>query len=1367
MNTEISPKCPQCGWPLPADAPAGLCPRCLMALNLKTETAFSGDPAAAQPPLPPEQIAPHFPSLEILECLGRGGMGVVYKARQKSLNRLVALKLLAPERVRDAAFAERFTREAQALAALNHPNIVTIHDFGQAGGYYYLLMEFVDGANLRQLLRARKFTPEEALAIVPPLCEALQFAHDRGIVHRDIKPENLLLDKAGRVKVADFGIAKMLGGNDPLTPSDGERVAKPGEEPSLTGVVGTPSYSAPEQKTDPGRVDSRADIYSLGVVFYEMLPGELPGQRLEPPSNKVSIDVRLDEIVLRALEKQPELRYQQVSEVKTMVETIVATPPGSSRRPPLLSEATAGEKAQADKSAIPNPQSAIESRFSRTAIVGACWAVFVVAGLAPMFIALHTRVESVSPGLNWLVLFITLPLVLLGFTSPFGTTILGWVAVSQIRRSAGKLHGLWLAVFDGLFFPLLALDAVIFGLGWMVVKLLVVGQPGDVLTIGAELGMSFALWLCLVTLISVVVDWLIIRRVWRALNGASKITVLPIIDSWLALMDGGDYAGTWRTASPLFRGLVSEAEWVGRCVKIRKPLGKVIARKFKKSGSTGFGKFFKAQFATRFDGGFDALETVTFSRQADGSWKAFTYIVRTGTDLARDWRKVFWIMLAVVLLTTVLASFGTMINYTVGRAVAAPESAPRQPTRIRLLDAEPFMAEFPNGGRIELLAIRPNSSTNLSWWQPNGLPSDFGSEIQPTSQAQHKEGIAAIVRIDFPHHDDWPRENGVWGVDVNFKNGVEGFGPANQRLSNDLLAMYFDDALCDGDETSLLVKGAVEWQPLLTVKPSLMNSILGNLSKSHWSFSQTVKGDLKVTNPQIMVDSNHEYRLAAVDTDGKEYLPTETYFGNSPGQFSAFETIFIRLPAKGVREVRWEARPYETVEFRNVSLKPGQKTAVTVKDFGGEEQAATTTPAAAPNLSFGPVVERVVALDQNGVGDALLELETGKLISVPTNGDVASGLSYLLKDGVNVGFDAAKQETMLLGSGGTFLLDTELESWNTMTAADAEQRMETKHSRPGLTLNAAGHGLPPMTLLFKTVNEHVGLLQITDFTDNPRGMKLRYKLVQNGGNQPTNTPSISATHLGEVPKLRYLEWGEDWKTNYLGGVHYSDGSLVTNQQELAWLKYVSPGSMSDVSGQPNLAKQHPHFLHLWFSHPLFDDSFFAEVTLTDEYGKNPTDPYSSRVGEIKAAEPQNGNFDWLVESLMCGAGTNIPAKVTIRLRYAVGPLEQIQEIPSDYSGYLGIFGDSQLGSIGQDARGNTLVTIGVNPQTIKTRQYCVVAVTKDGRKLMSGGGISGSSDGSGPQLSRFYFHVPLSDVAKFIIGTRPIRTVEFTNVVLP
>src|SRR4051812_33484142 len=187
-------RCPRCAAELPPDAVAGLCPRCLMLGAM--QPTQDGDPAGAMPAPTPEEIAAHFPQLEIVELLGRGGMGVVYKARQKALGRLVALKLLAPERVADLKFAERFTHEAKALAALSHPHIVTIHDFGQAGGFYYLLMEFVDGVNLRELLQSKRLTPREALSIVPPICEALQCAHDHGIVHRDIKPENLLIDKA-------------------------------------------------------------------------------------------------------------------------------------------------------------------------------------------------------------------------------------------------------------------------------------------------------------------------------------------------------------------------------------------------------------------------------------------------------------------------------------------------------------------------------------------------------------------------------------------------------------------------------------------------------------------------------------------------------------------------------------------------------------------------------------------------------------------------------------------------------------------------------------------------------------------------------------------------------------------------------------------------------------------------------------------------------------------------------------------------------------------------------------------------------------------------------------------------------------------
>lgn len=328
--TQIFPaKCPQCGTALPSGALAGLCPACMLKMGAATDTVTD----AKQPPFHPPgvaELAAKFPQLEILELIGKGGMGAVYKARQKQLDRIVALKILPPGIGHDAAFAERFAREAKALAKLNHPNIVTLYEFGDASGQFYFLMEFVDGVNLRQLLHNSRIAPREALAIVPQICDALQFAHDQGIVHRDIKPENILMDRRGRVKVADFGLAKIIGveKNEP-----GGGGNQPGASPMTEAgkVMGTPQYMSPEQITAPGEVDHRADIYALGVVFYQMLTGELPGKKIEAPSKKVQIDVRLDEIVLRALEKKPELRYQRVSEVKTCVETIVANPPGSGK----------------------------------------------------------------------------------------------------------------------------------------------------------------------------------------------------------------------------------------------------------------------------------------------------------------------------------------------------------------------------------------------------------------------------------------------------------------------------------------------------------------------------------------------------------------------------------------------------------------------------------------------------------------------------------------------------------------------------------------------------------------------------------------------------------------------------------------------------------------------------------------------------------------------------------------------------------------------------------------------------------------------------------------------------------------------------
>ncbi len=310
MNDEK--QCPQCGANLPSETPEGLCPACLLQRGMETQTAGTGGTPEIPSPTP-EALAGYFPQLEIVDLLGRGGMGAVYKARHKGLDRWVALKIL-PAAQRNPAFAERFSREARALARLDHPNIVAVHDSGEVNGLFYFIMEYVDGANLRQVLAAGGIAPAQALAIVPQICDALQYAHNQGIVHRDIKPENILIDKAGRVKIADFGIAKIVG-----------REARDFTLTRAEDVMGTPAYMAPEQVERPNEVDHRADIYSLGVVFYQMLTGELPLGRFAPPSRKVRVDVRLDEVVLRALEKEPERRYQQAGEVKTEVETIAGT----------------------------------------------------------------------------------------------------------------------------------------------------------------------------------------------------------------------------------------------------------------------------------------------------------------------------------------------------------------------------------------------------------------------------------------------------------------------------------------------------------------------------------------------------------------------------------------------------------------------------------------------------------------------------------------------------------------------------------------------------------------------------------------------------------------------------------------------------------------------------------------------------------------------------------------------------------------------------------------------------------------------------------------------------------------------------------
>ena len=305
------PICSRCQRVLPADAPNELCPYCLLSLgsdDLEETAAIESRLRFEAPDV--EELQRHFDvdQLQIVGMVGRGGMGAVYQAVQPRLSRDVAIKVLPPELAATPGFDERFQQEAKVLAKLDHPAIVDVFDFGQAGPYSYLMIEFVDGVNLRRLMADGGMQPSDALQIVPQICEALQFAHDHGIVHRDIKPENVLIDSSGRVKITDFGLAKLARG-------EGRR--------NLTGtqqVMGTPHYMAPEQIERPREVDHRADIYALGVVFYELLTGELPIGRFDPPSHKSNAGKGLDRIVMKALNKEPSRRYEQASHVKSDVE---------------------------------------------------------------------------------------------------------------------------------------------------------------------------------------------------------------------------------------------------------------------------------------------------------------------------------------------------------------------------------------------------------------------------------------------------------------------------------------------------------------------------------------------------------------------------------------------------------------------------------------------------------------------------------------------------------------------------------------------------------------------------------------------------------------------------------------------------------------------------------------------------------------------------------------------------------------------------------------------------------------------------------------------------------------------------------------
>lgn len=301
----MSVSCPACGRKVPFD---GSAPEALCACGRRF------DPAA-RPTVADPFLGRLLGGFRVEAWLGSGGMGTVYRAVEAATGRAVALKVLPPETAADPHFLARFQREGAVLSSLAHPGIVRLLDRGCEGDRFFLAMEYVEGASLRERLRRGPLPPAEARAIAGALLDALDYAHRRGVIHRDIKPENLLLSQGGAVKVADFGLATVVGGPEAQTRLTRTHL-----------VMGTYEYMAPEQREGAREVDVRADLYSAAVVLYEMLTGGLPIGLFA-----LTGDARLDSVLRRGLAKDPARRFSSAAEFRAALDEV---PAAAAPRPP-------------------------------------------------------------------------------------------------------------------------------------------------------------------------------------------------------------------------------------------------------------------------------------------------------------------------------------------------------------------------------------------------------------------------------------------------------------------------------------------------------------------------------------------------------------------------------------------------------------------------------------------------------------------------------------------------------------------------------------------------------------------------------------------------------------------------------------------------------------------------------------------------------------------------------------------------------------------------------------------------------------------------------------------------------------------------
>jgi serine/threonine protein kinase len=971
-----------------------------IGLGIGTGTGPANDlsgsgPATAFVPPSPEQLQRLLPQFEVLGMIGRGGMGAVYRARQKSLDRLVALKILAKRADQDPKFNERFAREARTLARLSHPNIISVFDFGEVEGLCYLVMEYLDGVNLRQMLQTEKMAPKEALVIVPDLCAALQYAHDQGIVHRDIKPENILIDRQGRVKIADFGLAKLLGteagrAGSPLpaagqpTPGGAHGVTRPTNALTDAGkIMGTPHYMAPEQIEHPQAVDHRADIYSLGVVFYEMLTGELPVGKFAPPSRKVQIDVRLDEVVLRTLEKEPERRYQQASQVQTALETIASQPAlvsaSASRKPVVLDEPLNTPEVQA-----------VKAKLQFVSLI------LVVLGLGGVF-GIHIKILGIHFA-NWLGNYLHLPylwswiagwiprlhgfpgLEIEGFIRMLVVMagILALISVWNLRQCRGytlALIAIALSWLQPLLWPLMLPLGIC---AWTVlrrrdIRAAFLARKNRLQRDGAcrvdvrdayRLAVASAV-LGLISFLFLLFDY---EGIFEAL-GRMKIigfiigfmrwnppwAIMAIVFGWVALVIMRDLAGRakgmdWATFGVLYPSLF--------------PLIHRLSPK-PQEDSARLEQLFLTELAV-------ALVTALIASWGTRRWARW---IRTGSETAIRQFMNRWVgMTGVVFLASVGFNLFSLSFLNIPPSWYSPISRGAMDFFDQHKNhASPTAAEdkgfsVQTGfGTVELRAIAEPADASTTCWLPDGTPLCQQTSPQPrnTDHRKNTRELLFYIEVSPPRNAD-PRE-------VFREDSLRTIGGISQVLLSQLRIECFANlsGTMKACRQGLLMGNAQAVEANMPIESQIGFVRLGLPTKvwEETDASWTWTGDWRRLKKKSIRRKGQEWeiwfqniqdspaamsitfthntkrdweaRLVAVDQEGLVHEPESPIGGGGQSYQQDAEimsylqgpTTFRGMNQSRLKELRFQVRPYYWVEFRNISLRPGQLTQVEVKDL--------------------------------------------------------------------------------------------------------------------------------------------------------------------------------------------------------------------------------------------------------------------------------------------------------------------------------------------------------------------------------------------------------------------------------------------------